>query len=140
MGDLQRVEEFLRKNPALVHCTIDDEEGAQSESPLHIAAAGNHVQCARLLIAYQADLLARSLSGATAVHTAAVAGATEVLQYLVSLDRHLLNVVDYEEATPLHSAVKKNQRETVRSLLKMGASVTLSMVKTITVKNIRTKK
>ncbi|GAV09423.1 hypothetical protein RvY_18970 [Ramazzottius varieornatus] len=131
-GDVGKVEEQLRKEPSLVHCSLDLVQGnghshSLRQSGLHVVADRDDVKLAQLLVAQGADLLARTSSGATAIHSGAAAGSIQVLRYLLSVDSGALNLLDHEGATALHLAVKKKQGESVRTLLELGASINLAM-------------
>ncbi|EQC42584.1 hypothetical protein SDRG_00313 [Saprolegnia diclina VS20] len=59
--------------------------GANGRTPLMMACAKNHVQCAQILLTHGTFIDAKDDKGNAALHYACLQGSTDVLQYLLSL-------------------------------------------------------
>jgi ankyrin repeat protein len=120
-GDRGDIVDFLVQKHAVV-----DAASPQGVTPLMLAA---HVGAARVtarLLAAGADQLLRSRSGFSAVHFAARAGHTDVLDLLLaSYSGALLEAAAGDAGrTPLHLAAAGGHVAAVRSLLRVGANAT----------------
>lgn len=90
-------------------------------APLHMAAQGDHVDAARILLYHRAPVDEVTVDYLTALHVAAHCGHARVAKLL--LDRQAdANARALNGFTPLHIACKKNRIKVVELLLKHGAS------------------
>lgn len=90
-------------------------------APLHMAAQGDHVDAARILLYHRAPVDEVTVDYLTALHVAAHCGHVRVAKLL--LDRQAdANARALNGFTPLHIACKKNRIKVVELLLKHGAS------------------
>lgn len=95
-------------------------------SPLHLAAANNHVDCVKELIQYGADYNAVDECGHTSLYIATQNGFSEcVLAHLKNaVGRDILSLPSFETSdTPLHFAVARGMTECVKELLYLGSDV-----------------
>lgn len=89
-------------------------------TPLFMAAAGGHVEAARVLLAAGACPNLASNCGTTPLMSAAEVGQVEMIEWLA---RHGADVAarDGNGKTVLHRAAKAGKLEVVRALLQLGA-------------------
>uniref|UniRef100_A0A4X1U901 ZU5 domain-containing protein n=1 Tax=Sus scrofa TaxID=9823 RepID=A0A4X1U901_PIG len=91
-------------------------------SPIHMAAQGDHLDCVRLLLQYNAEIDDITLDHLTPLHVAAHCGHHRVAKVL--LDKGAKpNSRALNGFTPLHIACKKNHIRVMELLLKTGASI-----------------
>nr|XP_048312322.1 ankyrin-1 isoform X20 [Myodes glareolus] len=91
-------------------------------SPIHMAAQGDHLDCVRLLLQYNAEIDDVTLDHLTPLHVAAHCGHHRVAKVL--LDKGAKpNSRALNGFTPLHIACKKNHIRVMELLLKTGASI-----------------
>uniref|UniRef100_G1RQD4 Ankyrin-1 n=1 Tax=Nomascus leucogenys TaxID=61853 RepID=G1RQD4_NOMLE len=91
-------------------------------SPIHMAAQGDHLDCVRLLLQYDAEIDDITLDHLTPLHVAAHCGHHRVAKVL--LDKGAKpNSRALNGFTPLHIACKKNHVRVMELLLKTGASI-----------------
>ncbi|GAB1293046.1 Ank1 protein [Apodemus speciosus] len=91
-------------------------------SPIHMAAQGDHVDCVRLLLQYNAEIDDITSDHLTPLHVAAHCGHHRVAKVL--LDKGAKpNSRALNGFTPLHIACKKNHIRVMELLLKTGASI-----------------
>ena len=91
-------------------------------TPLHLAAMGNALQTARLLVERSADILAKNYYGFTPLHYAARYNARETAEFLSSRDADI-HAKDNLGNTPLHYAAFFNARETAELLTLKDADI-----------------
>src|ERR1035437_7692671 len=116
VGDLAKVQALLKSNPDLVFSK--DPQGA---TPLHFAAASDHMDVAQLLLAHHADVNARDNKGATSLHAAAY-GHPDVARLLLA-NKAAVNAKDGKGDTPLHYAAFGGHRDVAQLLLASKAEV-----------------
>ena len=118
-GDAARVEQLLKQDRSLIRAYARD-----GWSPLHLAAFFGRQPVAEVLLAYGADVNARSLNamGNTALHAAAAGRSSTVASALVA---HGADVNARQQGgwTALHAAAQNGDEELVRALLDSGAEV-----------------
>ena len=97
----------------------------EGETPLHLAMAASsasHAAIARLLLGNGAYAFGRTRSGETVLHACAREGnhelASQILKRQTAETADCLNTRSLHGGTPLHVAVKANQRQMVTLLLK----------------------
>ena len=113
------VRKLLNRNPELAN-----KKDSFGRTPLHIAAAQDQIEMAKLLIGFGADLDARDEHGRTPSIDAASTGFTEVIQLLIDRGANL-EIKDYQqERTALLWAVYHYQAKPVKILLESGANPT----------------
>lgn len=103
-------------NPAAKSTDLD-------QNALHAAALQNNVHLARALVqAGSAPVQAANGSGMTALHFAAMAGATEAVRYLVGESvAASVAAQDDNGETPLHAAARGGHVSIIKHLLRAGA-------------------
>ncbi|KAJ7305215.1 hypothetical protein JRQ81_011125 [Phrynocephalus forsythii] len=87
-----------------------------------MAAQGDHLDCVRLLLQYNADIDDITLDHLTPLHVAAHCGHHRVAKILLEKGAKP-NARALNGFTPLHIACKKNHIRVMELLLKMGASI-----------------
>ena len=97
-GDLDRLRTLAAEDPPVI-----ETRGAAALTPLHWAARGRSLDCARWLLRKGADANAESLSGRTALHIAAEWGLDDMVWLLAGHGADL-NPQDTKGRTPLHRA------------------------------------
>ncbi|KAL7955134.1 ankyrin repeat-containing domain protein [Trichoderma compactum] len=118
-GLIDVAELLVRQNIEGLHITTD-----LQQTPLHIAAIKGHVELARLLLDYGADLNAVDAHLCTALLDAASFGFTEVVRFLLSLKPEL-DIQDGWGQTALACAAKNGHSEIIQLLLDSGSDPTI---------------
>ena len=114
IGDINRVKAFVEGNGSV------DEADASGQTPLHYAAAGNHMDIAEFLISEGAKIDAVAGKWKTPLGVAARTGSIDVAKYLIV---HGANVDGREgQWTPLQEAAYYS-KEMVELLLTKGADI-----------------
>lgn len=128
LGQVGTVRLLLRLRPADADRAAEGGTSGrrQQHAPLHLAAAHDHADVARVLLDHGAEALRQDGRGRTPLHLAVRAGAYAVARLLVSRcgGERLLHIRDASGRTPLHDAVIKGDEEAVRLLLDHGADPT----------------
>ena len=121
-GELERVERLLNERAAGAPGVND--YSSDGWTPLHLAAFFGHARIAELLIANQADVLARSrgANGNTALH-AALAGNHKFIAALLIGHGADVNAADAQGWRPLHLAAANNNMDAMKQLIAQGADV-----------------
>jgi ankyrin repeat protein len=115
-GDVEKVKAILKASPDVMN-----EKDEDVFTPLHIAAAFDFVEVAKVLLAQGADLEAKNFTGQTPLHMAVKAGHEEMVKLL--LDKKAdVHAKDKAGATPLHYAVVKS-KSLIELLLSCKANV-----------------
>lgn len=98
-----------------------DSRNLHGSTPLHEAALYGHVEAAKLLLEYDADLLATNYSQSTPLFLAVAHGQLSMASFLLQHGRHQLDVRGPKGFTVLHKAVEQGNEEMVTILLQAGA-------------------
>lgn len=90
------------------------------QTPLHYAAEFDHLDISELLVQNGAvlDAKAQQHRGETPLHIAGL----DVTKFLVKMNKGLVNVVDDEENTPLHTAAEYGRINKLEFLVKHGGA------------------
>ena len=91
--------------------------------PLHLAAAGGHLESVELLLTSGSEIDAQGTRGETAIYLAAAGGQAQVVSALLAAGANP-NLATLELRTPLQRAAMEGSLETVKVLLKGGADAT----------------
>ena len=120
-GDARRVHDIVVRWPTLVH---DARHVARHlASPVHLAAAGGHLDVLRVLVSAGANINAVDAMQASPLHYAAEHGRVEAAEWLLRREANVA-AIDVLGCSPLHVAVRNDRLECARSLLKaMGVDV-----------------
>ncbi|XP_061165516.1 ankyrin-3-like isoform X2 [Saccostrea echinata] len=131
-----------------LYCLLEEGDNVDPKSgvgnwPLFLAVENGHLEIVRLLCQKGADIRKRyTPNGSTLLHTAALMGRVEVIDYLLELCRPLkksseeykfgyfhrgldINAVNKENKTALQVAAEKGYLKIVKSLLLHGATTSL---------------
>uniref|UniRef100_A0A2M4ACA0 Putative transient receptor potential channel pyrexia n=3 Tax=Anopheles triannulatus TaxID=58253 RepID=A0A2M4ACA0_9DIPT len=100
-------------------------QGDKQMTALHLAADEGNLDCVTQLLARGADVRARNHRGFSPLHLAARSGSTDCVEALLKLGGCDPNVIDFDERTPLHTAVGKSETavEMLEILIAWGANV-----------------
>lgn len=128
-GDAIGLKRKLQDSPAL----INQRNPVMSQTALHVAAASNRLEIARLLLEWQgsekAEVEAKNMYGETPLHLASKNGCTDVVKLLVEYKANL-EAKAGNGMTPLHLAVwyslKHEDHSTVETLLHLSADVSVT--------------
>ena len=124
-GEIERVERLMHDSAsgAPGAAGIND-FSADGWTPLHLAAFFGHAKIAELLIARDADVLARSrnANGNTPLHAALAGNHTFVAGVLIGHGGDV-NAADAQGWRPLHLAAASNNMDAIDALIAQGADV-----------------
>ena len=115
-GDQNKVEAILLRDPTLANA----HQPNGGRTPLHFAASRGHLEVAKLLIAYRADVNATTNHGATPLHWATTNGHKNVIEVLLA-NKADINQRDSNGRTAMRLARDNNQPDMVEFLRKNGA-------------------
>jgi uncharacterized protein len=124
-GELERVEGLLQAHAdGVADAPGVNDYSADGWTPLHLAAFFGHAKVAELLLACDADVLARSRgpNGNTPLH-AALAGNHKFVAGLLIGHGADVNAPDAQGWRPLHLAAANNNMDAIKTLIAQGADV-----------------
>jgi ankyrin repeat protein len=118
-GEFDRAERALEADSPAVNAFSSD-----GWTPLHLASFFGHLKVAELLLAHNADVLARSRNstGNTPLH-AALAGNHKLVAGLLIGRGADVNATDTAGWRPLHLASANNNIDAIKQLIAQGADV-----------------
>lgn len=118
-GEIERVERLIADDGSSVNAFSVD-----GWTSLHLAAFFGHARVAELLLAHEADVMARSRNstGNTPLH-AALAGNHKIVAGLLIGHGADVNAKDTAGWRPLHLAAANNNLEAMKALIAQGADV-----------------
>jgi ankyrin repeat protein len=121
VGDLERVREFVEKDPRLAN----DASSPDGFAPLELAAHFGRPDIVRYLLAQGADVnFAAAETGFTALTAAVAGGHPEIVRMLIEAGADVNHRYEEQEFSPLLSAAADGDPEIVRMLIDAGADVT----------------
>ena len=124
-GELERVERLLKESASgAVGAPAVNGYSGDGWTPLHLAAFFGHAKIVELLIAHDADVLARSrgANGNTALHAALAGNHTFVAGVLIGHGADV-NAADAQGWRPLHLAAANNNMDAITQLIAQGADL-----------------
>ena len=118
-GEVERVERLLAEDPSRLNTYSGD-----GWTPLHLAAFFGHAKIVELLIAHDANVVARSrgTNGNTPLH-AALAGNHKFVAGVLIGHGADVNAPDAQGWRPLHLAAANNNMDAIKALIAQGADV-----------------
>ncbi len=102
----------------LIKRNIEKRTPLDGYTPLHLATRTGQLGIIRRLVEAEADIAAEDQEGRSALHLAAQAGFTDVLEFLLEQERINPEKADRNADTALHLAVEFGHPSTVKILLK----------------------
>ena len=97
--------------------------GGGNENPMHIASRMGHKEIVGLLMQYGASLTSRTDSGNTAMHLASENGHLSLVKYLVEEGGEYLNILNYENETPLLLAARNGKDSLITYFAGNGCNI-----------------
>ncbi|KAL4457582.1 hypothetical protein ABPG75_012447 [Micractinium tetrahymenae] len=122
-GDVDELSE-LTGRLAELDVSIDT-RGADSDTPLHLAALYGHAECVRLLLERGARADVADSDGAQPLHDAAAGGYAAICEMLLEAAPGCIDRGDTDGDTPLHNAARGQHEAVVQLLVDRGADVSL---------------
>uniref|UniRef100_A0A668U271 Ankyrin 1, erythrocytic b n=1 Tax=Oreochromis aureus TaxID=47969 RepID=A0A668U271_OREAU len=119
-GTLQR--KFMDEVKEKFGVTDEHTRNRNGLSPIHMAAQGDHMDCVRQLLQYNAEIDDITLDHLTPLHVAAHCGHHRMAKVLLDKGAKA-NARALNGFTPLHIACKKNHMRSMDLLLKHSASL-----------------
>jgi len=118
-GDVEKVRELLRQNPALVDARDEFER-----TPLHWAVRGVHFEVVQLLADKGADVNAKDNAWITPLHSVAARGHEQAADLLIAKGAELVDK-DASDNTPLSYAVSGGYNKVAKLLMRHGIKIPL---------------
>ncbi len=116
-GDLNTMSALLREGLDL---NLQDADG---EPALVTAVVAGQDDMVHLLLAHDADVMARTDKGMTALHAAAYVGNLAIARTLIAHGAAVNDQANIASITPLHAAAEENRLRLVKLLVSAGADV-----------------
>lgn len=116
-GDLNTMSALIREG---LDINLLDADG---EPALVTAVVAGQDDMVHLLLAHDADVMARTQKGMTALHAAAYVGNLAIARTLVAHGAAVNDQANIASITPLHAASEENQFRVVKLLVSAGADV-----------------
>eukprot|EP00794_Sanderia_malayensis_P010830 gene10831-11982_t len=120
-GDYNKMKKLLKNQQVKPDCTQDSELQCQGLSALHLAARYNHVDCAKLLLEFGADVNARDQFGFRPIHDACLYGHLAILKLLLNYGARTDgidgNVASLSSVDPFFYAAQQQHIECLQLLL-----------------------
>ena len=114
-GNTEAVKAEVSSNPKAV-----ERKDSEGFTPLHVAAAGGHLDTVQYLLTSGTVLNAQGSRGETALYLAAGAGKPEIVEALLKAGADT-KLATKEGRTPLHKAAMEGDLGSVKALLASGA-------------------
>ncbi|XP_046848686.1 transient receptor potential cation channel subfamily A member 1-like [Xenia sp. Carnegie-2017] len=111
---------ILLKKKDLVPLLINEKE-IDGYTPIHNAALKGLLESVRILLEYNADLNVFTNNFRSPLHCAVSSQNSDVVELILANEPALINKVDADRETPLHTAAKYSSPEVVKCLLNNGA-------------------
>src|SRR3954464_9670158 len=124
-GEVERVERLLRESASgAIGAPGVNDYSSDGWTPLHLAAFFGHAKIAELLIAHDADVVAKSrgANSNTPLH-AALAGNHKLIAGLLIGHGADVNAPDAQGWRPLHLAAANDNLDAINALIAQGADV-----------------
>ncbi|XP_071965136.1 transient receptor potential cation channel subfamily A member 1-like isoform X2 [Antedon mediterranea] len=97
----------------------------EQNSALHCAVNGGDINAVKLCLDFGVALDVKQDDGSTAIHLACSLGCLKIIKLMIEREpgKHLLEIKDNQNQTPLHKAAMFDHEELVKLLINEGASV-----------------
>ena len=116
-GNAEIVQKLIDKG-----ANIEIKDKKYGSTPLLFACQNGHIDVAKILLQYGANIRAASYNGATALHYATQSGNINVIEMVLKEGLNV-NATNYQGMTSLHMAVKKRLIDIVELLIENGANI-----------------
>lgn len=100
---------------------VDVQDDRSGMTPLHYAVQSDHIDIVRTLIDAGANVNAKATDGSSPMHYAARGGKVEILQLLLEAGADVDRAVNSSDNTPVFEAVKYDNVDAMKFLVKHGA-------------------
>ncbi|KAH0726305.1 hypothetical protein KY290_002133 [Solanum tuberosum] len=113
-GDVHHLQSLIKEDPLLLR----EVSLAGSETPLHIACSGGHLEFMKEIIHLRPEF-ARELNqdGFSPLHIATANGDIEIVKEMLNVDSNLCLLKGKDRRIPLHYAVIKGRENVMKELL-----------------------
>ncbi|KAH0766144.1 hypothetical protein KY285_002015 [Solanum tuberosum] len=113
-GDVHHLQNLIKEDPLLVR----EVSLAGSETPLHIACSGGHLEFMKEIIHLRPEF-ARELNqdGFSPLHIASANGDIQIVKEMLNVDSNLCLLKGKDRRIPLHYAVIKGRENVMKELL-----------------------
>ncbi|XP_056155818.1 transient receptor potential cation channel subfamily A member 1b [Lampris incognitus] len=115
--------EVARQNSCYTYVIEDEDQALACLNAYELSKKGDLALLESLVRKNPEVLSERDESGSSPLHHASAAGHVTLIQFITAvIDSEEINSCDEQGSTPLHWAVERNQAESCRALLDMGAN------------------